>query len=211
MLGFRLGHLAAFLVENHRSELHLRGLGGFVFHLRAQADGGLFLRNLRRRDRSAPVGDMDRVHFHEPDIPIDAGPRIPAAATWLDIGTDGDVVWLTAVFQVGREVVAETHISIGALTQQVPIDPDLAVHVDPVEIQGDFLALVRFGKRERFAIPTDAAGKVADRGTPGHLGIVGLLDAPVVWHIQFPPLGIIKPRHLRTRRLTEMKSPILGE
>ena len=155
--------------------------------------------------------DMDRVHFHEPDIPIDAGPRIPAAATWLDIGTNGDVVWLAAVFQVGREVVAQTHISIRALTQQVAIDPDLAVHIDTVKIHGDFLAFVRFGKRERFAIPTDAAGKVADRRAPGHLGIVGLLDAPVVRHIQFPPLGIIKPRHLRTRCLTEMKGPFVAE
>ena len=121
------------------------------------------------------------------------------------------MVWLAAVFQIGREVVAQTHISIRALTQQVAIDPDLAVHIDAVEINGDFLALVRFGKRERFAIPTDAAGKVADRRAPGHLGIVGLLDAPVVRHIQFPPLGIVENWVLGTGCLAQMKGPILGE
>ena len=202
MRGFRLGHLVAFLVENHRSELHLRGLAGFVFHLREQADGGLFLRNLRRRDRRAPVGDMDRVHFHEPDMAIDAVPWIPATATRFDIGTDGDVVFLGAIFQVGRQVVAKTHISIGALTQQVPIDPDLAVHVDAVKIDGDFLAFVRFGNRECLAIPPHPSGKIADGRTPGHFGIIGQLNTPVVRHIQHAPLRVVETRSFRTRRVT---------
>ena len=154
---------------------------------------------------------MDRVHFHEPDMAIDAGPRIPAAATRLDIGTDGNLVWLAAIFQVGRQVVAQTHISIGALAQQVPIDPDLAVHVDTVKIHGDFLSLVRFGKRERFAIPTDASGKIPDRGSAGHRRIVGLLNAPVVWNIKSPPLGIVENWVLGTGCLAQMEGPILGE
>ena len=145
---------------------------------------------------------MDQVHFCEPDIPIDAGPRIPATATRFDIGTDGDVVWLAAIFQVGRQVVAQTHISIGALTQQVPIDPDLAVHIHTVKIDSDFFAFVGFRQSESFAIPTDASGKIPDRGSAGHFGIVGLLNAPVMRHIEFPPLGIIKAWGFRARSLT---------
>lgn len=168
--GIRIRHRLTRRIHNHGAEHDIRCFTRLILHFGAKSNGGFFLGNLRRRDIGAPVGDMDLVHFHEPDMAIDSGTRIPATATRLDIGTDGNVVWLAAVFQIGREVVAQTHISIRAMPEKVPIDPDLAVHIHAVKIDGDFFAFVRFRQSEGFAIPPDATRQIPDSATPGILG-----------------------------------------
>ena len=148
------------------------------------------------------MGNVNRVHFHEPDTTVDSGARIPATAIRFHIGSNGDVVFLRPVFQVGREVVAETHVSTRALAQKMPVDPDLAVHVNTVKIDGDFLAFVRFRKRESLAIPAHTPGKVTYGSPPGHLGIIGQLNTPVVWHIQNRPFCVVETRRFSTLRIT---------
>jgi hypothetical protein len=66
-------------------------------------------------------------------------------------------------------------------------------------------AFVGFRQSESFAIPTDASGKIPYRGSAEHFGIVGLLNAPVMRHIEYAPLRVVETRGFSARSLTQMK------
>src|SRR5262249_56982670 len=92
-------------------------------------------------------------------------------------------------------------------TDQVPVEPNLALAKNAVELKREPLALGRGGNLERLAIPTDRRrGEIpADRLVPvtPEVAVFSILkrqlDHPVVRKIQQPPTAVIELRRQRAR------------
>src|SRR5262245_13418367 len=137
---------------------------------------------------------MHRVDHFQMRVPIDAAAGIPARS-WLFgvVAADGENVFLTvAEIQMISHVVAETDVAVGALAERVAIDPDFAVGHDAVELDADALGLVLGGKREMFAIPTDAPGQISTGAAGRGILIKRSFDAPIVRNIELSPSGVIE-------------------
>ena len=84
----------------------------------------------------AGVGDADRVHRLEPGVPIDAAPRVPAAARLLVVDSDGEHV-RGAELGVGRQVALEGREPVRTGADLGAVEVHGAVHVDAVELDED--------------------------------------------------------------------------
>ena len=156
--GLRIRHRLAQRIEDHRGEDHVGGNSRCIRNFGAQTNGCPLIGNVGGRDVGAPVSNVNRVHFRQPDVAIHTSTRIPATAIRLDINPDGDVVWFPAKFHMRCKVVTKPDIAIRAASQQMPVDPDLAVHIHTVKVDGDFMATIRLGQGKNLPIPPDASG-----------------------------------------------------
>ena len=171
--------------------------GGGV-HLRAHHHGSLRVRDVRRRHAHAAVGHARGARAHQADVAVDAAAGVPAPAG-LDgiVHAHGDDVVLSGRVQQRGDVKVEGAVAIGASAGQPAVDPDLAVHIDAVELHGHAL---RVRGPEMLAVPADPAGQgsAVDSGRvgPGEFS----LDTPVVGEVQAAPGGVVEGG-LRLRRV----------
>src|SRR5262249_45585112 len=80
----------------------------------------------RRPDPDAPVGDVDRVALHEPDVAVDAAAGVPAGGVGRVVEADGEDV-LLAGLEVGSEVDAPGGVAVGPAAGVVAVAPDVGV------------------------------------------------------------------------------------
>src|SRR5215469_3735238 len=126
----------------------------------------------------------------EPGMAVDARAGIPARVGLAGVvHLHGDDV-IAGEVEVWRELVSEADIAEGALAKVVAVDPDFGIHVDAVELDGDFAVAPSRRHAEGLAIPADARGREAACAAAG-IGVdEGAFDRPVVWEIERAPLGV---------------------
>ena len=91
------------------------------------------------------------------------------------------------------------------------VEPDVAVHVDAVELDPD-AAVFRFRRRgERLAVPADAAVEISAAVARRGERIEGAFDAPVVRHVELPPGRVVEIGVLAVFDLAQMEPPIAVE
>ena len=182
------------LVEEFRVHRVLAVVLAFILDLGHDCDGGGVLGDLRCGDDDAPAIDMHLARDQQPRMPVDARARVPAGVG-LEGVVDADGQHVRAVeLEVLGQIVGEADVAAGPLAERVAVDPDLAVLVDAVELDGDLLALAGRGQAKRLAIPADAGGQVgalvAGRFGPRE----GPFDAPVMGQVQGPPGRVVEGR-----------------
>src|SRR4029077_1467281 len=152
--------------------------------------------------------DAHPARGHQTDVAVDAGARVPARVGLLRVVRPyGDDVARRAVAEPRRQLVRERAVAVRPLPQVMPVDPDFAVAIHPVELDEHEPARVPLGYGERLAVPAHAAGQRSAAGTRG-IGIAELpLDAPVVRYIQAAPAGVVERRFLSAGDVTQMESP----
>src|SRR5690349_17388367 len=99
------------------------------------------------------------------------------------------------------QFVTETHVPIRTFAKLEPINPDIAVGHDAVEVDEDALLRKFSGESEMFAVPANASWKKTTCASGRIFLIKGTFDAPIMWNIEFAPVGVVEHRSLRTRRV----------
>ena len=107
---------------------------------------------------SAPVVHMYRIHLHQPYVTVDTGAGIPAGVRLLAIiRLHYNYVRLASIPQIRRQVITKRYITIRAESQRMTIDPNLAIPVNPVEININNLTPIRLRKGKCLSIPANPA------------------------------------------------------
>ena len=101
-----------------------------------------------------------------------------------------------------------TGVAVWSLTEPVAIDPDLAVHVDAVELDEDFFPADACGRFEDFPIPADAAWQITTLCFADVICIKRPLDTPVVRQVEFSPCRVIVVHCLSAFCVVFKKQPI---
>ena len=163
--------------------------------------------DLRRRDVSSPVRDVLHVRHAEPDVAVNAGAGIPArVGEPRMIHPHGDDIFRRAEFQIGRQVKRKAGITVGPRADEHAVDPDLREIIDAVELDGDVPAFLGGVELEMFAIPAEAARRVAVAARVIRAERPG--DAPVVRHVHAPPVGVVECRHGGRREIAQAETPV---
>jgi hypothetical protein len=90
----------------------------------------------------------------------------------------------------------------------VPVDPDVAVGHDTVELNDNAPCSPIGWKRKMFAIPADAGGQKSARPA-GRIGFVKRpFNAPVVRNIKLLPRGVVNIRSFAAGQVSALESPI---
>src|SRR5689334_24044532 len=96
---------------------------------------------------------------------IDAASRIPARVRLARV-IDAHRHDVHARHKVLRDLIGETDIAVRALAEVNAVDPDVAVHVDAVELQPCLEPTSIRRHAERLAVPADAAGEEGELSAP---------------------------------------------
>jgi hypothetical protein len=104
------------------------------------------------------------------------------------------------------EVVPKADEAVGPASEELAVDPHLAVHVHAIELDDDLPAGDR-RKREAFPIPADAMGEEAAVVLARRRLVNGHFNAPVVRHVERAPAGVIKARLPGGRVIPEPEAP----
>src|SRR5690349_23708586 len=95
----------------------------------------------------------------EPDMTVDAAARVPARVGLQRIvDAHGDDV--DARDEMLGDVVREADVTVRPLAEMNTVDPDVAVHVDAVELEPGLAARRSLRQAKRLAIPADARREV---------------------------------------------------
>ncbi len=139
-------------------------------------------------DMSAPLSDMQGVHFREPHMAVDAAATVPTTV-WLVTVIDlhgNDIVSL----QVRRKLIAKRTIAVRTRAEPMSIDPHSGVHVSAVKIDEELFTGFNI-RLEMFAVPSYPTGQ----GTPARPRRVVhgeiTFDSPVVREIKQTPTAVI--------------------
>ena len=101
--------------------------------------GGLGV-GLRDADENAPRRDLHRVGHIEPNMAINAGTGVPAGIFLRRvINPDGEHVASTCL-QGWREIDKKAREAVGMRSELLPVEIDLGVHVDALELDAHALA-----------------------------------------------------------------------
>ena len=102
---------------------------------------------------------MYRVGFHQPYIPVNSRTTVPAWV-WLFwiIHFYRQHILLFSKIKEGGQVVFKRDVPVGADTKWIPVDKNLAVHVNAVEPNVDFFWSIFGRQRKDFPVPSDASG-----------------------------------------------------
>src|SRR6267142_4266572 len=108
---------------------------------------------------------------------------------------------------MSRDVIGEADVPVGSPSDADAVDPDVAVHVDAIELEPCFATARWGGQGEGPAIPADACGEVAD--ATGARGVLtgDSFHTPVVGHIERPPRVIIERSFLGATRVAQGEPP----
>jgi hypothetical protein len=144
-------------------------------------------------------------------VTVDAGAGVPAQGRLERVvDAHGEDVGAAVRGQELREVVAEADEAVGPATEELPVDPDLAVHVDAVELHDDLLP-GHGGEREALPVPADPVVEVAARGLALGRRVERPLDAPVVGQVERAPGGVVEAGPPRGRVVPELEAPAAVE
>jgi Arc/MetJ family transcription regulator len=126
-------------------------------------------------------------------VPVNSRAGIPAQGRFERIvHAHGQDVGSAVGVQKFGEIITEADEAIRFASEELAVDPDLAVHVHPVELDDDLLAgAVR--KRETFPIPADAVREKAAVLLALRRRVNRAFDAPVVRQIEVRQLASSKP------------------
>ena len=154
----------------------------------------------RRGDVYAPRLNVCVVGGDEGDMPVDTRTCVPAAVATFVADADGEDVVGAGWSQVWCKVVIERGVAVGMVAEVVTVEPDIAVHVNAIEVDGD-VGCACLLQGEVLAVESRAADGVAGSGSAGAgggegtanaVGLVGeIFDAPVVREIEGAPGGIV--------------------
>ena len=117
----------------------------------------------------------------EGDMPVDTGTGVPSAVAPFVAHADGKDIVAAGRIKVGCEVVVKGRVAVGMIAEVVTVEPDIAVHVDTVEINGDVVGACLIYD-EVLAVEGSAADGVAGsggtdagegEGTADTVGLVG--------------------------------------
>src|SRR5262249_10201733 len=97
------------------------------------------------------------------------------------------------------------------LAEIVPVEPDLAVSIDAVELDKHAAILVNRCDGEMFSVPPDPAGQRTASGSRGILCAELSFDAPVVRQVQCAPAPVVPLARLRALKVAEVKAPSFVE
>ena len=75
----------------------------------------------------------------QPDMAVDAGAAIPSAGLADVLDLDGEHVFLAGGFEIGREIIEERRVAIRMIAQVPAVEPNVRVHINAVETDGDVL------------------------------------------------------------------------
>ena len=113
--------------------------------------------------------------------------------------------------QVIGKIVIEADLAIGAMSQQLPVYPDVAVGHHATEDDEGAASGSRHRDVESLAIPADSRRKETTGRTGGILFVNGTGDGPVVRKRHRLPGRVIKGRRLSAQRIGLQKALAAGE
>jgi hypothetical protein len=170
--------------------------------------GGLGV-GFRDTDENAPRRDLHRVGDIKPDVAINAGAGVPAGIFLLRvIDPDGKNI-AGASLQGWGEIDKKAREAVGMRIELLPVEIDIGVHVDPLELDSHAFALPVCGGLQMVAIPADAGGKKAALPTHRRFRVHLALDAPVMRQCHGSPVGIGKVCGRSVLRIAQEKFPIV--
>ena len=175
-------------------------------------DHGLLGRDFRRGDADAAIEmEVREARGDQPHMTINSGAGIPAQGRFERIvHPHGQDVGRAVGFQKFGEIITEADEAVGSASEELAVDPDLAVHINPVELDDDLLAGgVR--KRETFPIPADAVREKAVIAVALRRRRERAFDAPVVRQVEGAPVGVIELGLLGRRLVAQMEAPACVE
>ena len=130
----------------------------------------------------------------QPGVPVDPGPRIPAAIRLLGVVRLHRNYVFAAVLQMRAEIVGEADVPVGPLAEVLAVDPHLAELINAVELDGDPAAVVGLRYVEALPVPADARGQIAALPSCGRVLAHGPLDAEVMRQVHVLPTGVRESR-----------------
>ena len=170
--------------------------------------GGLGV-GFRDADENAPRRDLHRVGHIEPDMAINAGTGVPAGIFLRRvIDPDGKHI-AGASLQGWSEIDKEAREAVGMRIELLPVEIDLGVHVDALELDAHAFAFPVCRGLPMVAIPADAGGKKAALPAHRRFRVHLALDAPVMRQCHRPPVGIGKVCGRSVLRIAQEKFPIV--
>ncbi|OPZ14179.1 MAG: hypothetical protein BWZ10_01965 [candidate division BRC1 bacterium ADurb.BinA364] len=208
-LGGRMDNrrFAALRIENRCAEFECLRLRSRIADSRPNRDIRLFRRDIRTDDADAPVLDAKAIGDDQPNMTVNARPRVPAAVRLEAVvhANAQDVVF--AELHVGRQIVIIAHVAVVAHAERVAVDPDFGVAIDAIELNQHALAFVFDGQRKGFSIPGRPGGQKRVAARPRFIEIA--LDAVVMGQIEPPPLAIVELALMMLERILLAEAPVL--
>ncbi len=160
----------------------------------------------RCRHGDAPVAHVQWIDNREPHVTVDAAARIPTRVGLAGVVyPHGDHVFPR--HEVPRDVVRKADIAVGPPAQIEAVDPDIAVHVDAVELEPRFPLACAGREPEDPAVPADSRREVAT--APAGRGVLPRrpLDAPIVRQVQRTPLPVVEAGLVSTGWIARGEAP----
>ena len=162
-----------------------------IVHGGAHRQAGMVLGHFIGGDVSAPLPHVHGAELAQPHVAVDAASGVPARVGLLGIVHPHGQHVFGSPLQVGRQVVAERDVSVGARAQRMAVDVDGAVHVHAIKVYVEAFALVRLVHGKGFAVPAHASGQRASASARRIVFRKIALDGPIVRQVQLPPLRVV--------------------
>ena len=162
-----------------------------IVHGGAHRQAGMVLGHFIGSNVSAPLRHVHGTELAQPHVAVDAAPGVPARVGLLGIVHPHGQHVFGSPLQVGRQVVAERDVSVGARAQRMAVDVDGAVHVHAIKVYVEAFALVRLVHGKGFAVPAHASGQRASASARRIVFRKIALDGPIVRQVQLPPLRVV--------------------
>src|SRR5450432_546065 len=122
------------------------------------------------------------------------------------INTNSYYIGSTIFFEVFSNVITDSNKPIGSVSQEISVDPDIAVHVNTIEFYHYFFRCI--GRYKTFAVPSDAMNKIAGIPVTGRRWIYCAFNTPIVWKGKSAPLTIIKCWFFGSCIITRPEPPV---
>ena len=140
----------------------------------AGLDDGFFGRDFGRGDADAAIeAEVREARGDEPHVPVNSGAGIPAQRRFERIvhPHSEDVGSAVGVQKLG-EIITESDEAIRLASEELAVDPDLAVHVHPVEFDDNLLPGVS-GSVKLFRYQPMPCEKKPPFSSPSGGGLIG--------------------------------------
>ena len=143
------------------------------------------------------------------DVPVDAVARVPAGSGLLGVvGPDGDDIVRAVQLDVVRNIIIQRQIAERPVSQQVLVDPHVAVGHHAAELDVDPLAgQVLAVEFQRLAVPADPAAQITAAPLDGAVLGVVVFDPPVVGDVEQAPCRVVEIRAPGAFGIAAQESP----
>ena len=154
---------------------------------------------------------MRVARYDQTHVPVDSRAGVPAQG-WFGriIHTNGQDVGGGVGCEKLGEIVAEPDEAVGPASEELAVEPDVAVHIDPVKLDDDLLA-GSGRKREALPIPAGAVREIAAITLALRRRVHGTFDAPVVGHVEGAPACVVEVGPTGSRVILKVEAPAVIE